>query len=75
MRLLGWFLLGALVAAGEPRRVVLMEELLRVEAMRSRSFDFPLQQQKAGLELSWTVKEPGASVRVLVIDRKASNSA
>ena len=75
MRLLGLFFLGALVAAGEPRRVVLMEVLLRVEAMRSRSFDFPLQQQKAGLELSWTVKEPGATVRVLVIDRRASNSA
>lgn len=75
MRLSGWLLFAAGLAMAEPRRVILLEELLRIDAMRSRSYDFPLHQQKAGLDLRWTVKEPGGSVRVLVIDRKAASPA
>jgi len=75
MRLLAAFLLLAAGVGAEPRRVILLEELVRIDAMRSRSYDFPLQQQKAALDLNWTVKDPGAAVRVLVIDRRGSSAA
>ena len=75
MRLLALTVLVTAISAGEPRRVVLLEELVRIEAMRSRSYDFPMHQQKAALDLSWTLKDRGTTVRVLVIDRRLSSPA
>jgi hypothetical protein len=65
----------AMLAVAEPRRVVLFEELVRIEALRSRSFELQLPQQKAALELGWSVKQPGGAVRVLVVDRRSGTTA
>ena len=75
MRLLVLAVLVGAVLGAEPRRVVLLEELIRIDAMRSRSYDIPMRQQKAGLDLSWTLKDRGTTVRVLVIDRRVSSPA
>ncbi len=75
MRWIGFVSLFACSAFAEPRRVVLLEELVRIEALRSRSYELPLPQQKAALDLHWNVKPPGEAVRVLVVDRNASATA
>lgn len=74
MRLLAAVLWLAVSATGEPRRVVLLEELVRVEALRSRSYELPLPQQKAALELHWSVKEPAGAVRLLVLEQGATGA-
>lgn len=75
MRWIGFVSLFACSAFAEPRRVVLLEELIRIEALRSRSYELPLPQQRAALEVNWSVKQAGAAVRVLVVDRKAPSTA
>ncbi len=75
MKWLGFVSLLACSAFAEPRRVVLLEELVRIDALRSRSYELPLPQQNAALELQWNVKQAGAAVRVLVVDRNASATA
>lgn len=62
------FLLLPLMAAGivnaEPPRVVLLHELLRVEAMERKSVVvFPLEQQDANLEVKFASKRGGEGVR------------
>lgn len=75
MKRIGFVSLLVCSAFAEPRRVVLLEELVRVDALRSRSYEMPLPQQKAALELQWSVKDPGGAVRILVVDRNASVTA
>lgn len=67
MRLLLLVLLGAALLPGEPRRVVLVEELVRVEAMERKTVVlFPLAQQDAQLEVKFSAKHEGEGVRVAV---------
>jgi len=75
MKWIGFVSLLAISVSAEPRRVVLLEELVRIDALRSRSYELPLPQQKAALDLRWSVKHSGGSVRVLVVDRQASVTA
>lgn len=61
----------ALAAAGfasaEPSRAVLLQELLRVEAMERKPVVlFPLAQQDAQLEVKFTSKRGGEGVRLAV---------
>ncbi len=62
-------LLVALAVAAEPKRVVLVEETVRLEAMQQRVVaEFPLEQQAAVLELSYqAVKGAGEGLRVIVL--------
>lgn len=56
-------------AAAPPQRVVLMEELIRVEAgKRQTALRFPLQQQSALLEVQFQLREGVEGVRVLIHD-------
>jgi hypothetical protein len=61
-------------AGAEPRRVVLLEELVRLEALGARGYELPLPQQKAVLELRWSVKAPGGAVRIVVADTHAGST-
>ena len=61
----------ALLAAGfvnaEPPRVVLLQELLRLEAMERKSvLMFPLEQQDVQLEVKFASKRGGDGVRLAV---------
>lgn len=69
---IGFVSLFAGLAFAEPRRVVLLEELIRIDALRSRSYELPLPQQKAALDLRWSVKQPEGAVRVVVVERQAN---
>jgi hypothetical protein len=62
-------LLLALPLAAEPKRVVLIEETVRLEAMQQRVVaEFPLAQQGAMLELNYqAVKGAGEGLRVIVL--------
>ena len=72
---IGFVSLVACLAWAEPRRVVLLEELVRIDALRSRSYELPLPQQKAALDLRWSVKYPEGAVRVYVVDRRSNANA
>ena len=61
----------ALMAVGfvtaEPPRVVLLHELVRLEAMERKSVvQFPLEQQDANLEVKFASKRGGEGVRLTV---------
>jgi hypothetical protein len=75
MKWIGFVSFLTVSAFAEPRRVVLLEELVRIDALRSRSYELPLPQQKAALDVQWSVKQPGGAVRILVVDRAASATA
>jgi len=65
---MNWLLL-ALIAArfanAEPPRIVLIHELVRLEAMERKSVvAFPLQQQDANLEVKFASKRGGEGVRL-----------
>ena len=62
-------LLFSMLLAAEPKRVVLVEETVRLEAMQQRVVaEFPLEQQAAVLELSYqAVKGAGEGLRVIVL--------
>lgn len=74
LRGLGFVSLFLSFAGAEPRRVVLLEELVRLEALGARGYELPLPQQKAALELRWSVKAPGEAVRILVADPHAGTT-
>ncbi len=60
-------LLLACCAMAEPRRVMLMQELMRVEAMERKTvLLFPLAQQGAQLEVKFTSRQEGEGVRMAV---------
>jgi hypothetical protein len=66
-------LFGLLAAAGifaEPQRVVLLQELIRLEAMERKTVVmFPLEQQDAQLEVKFASKRGGEGVRLHVFAR------
>ena len=67
MRSLWLTLLAAGFANAEPQRVVLLQELVRVEAMERKSVVmFPLEQQDANLEVKFASKRGGEGVRFAV---------
>lgn len=67
MRWLSLALLSAGFAHAEPVRVVLLQELLRVEAMARKAVVlFPLEQQDAQLEVQFASKRGGEGVRLAV---------
>lgn len=72
LRRLGFVSLFLSVACAEPRRVVLLEELVRLDALGARRYELPLPQQKAALALRWSVKAPGEAVRIVVVDSHAA---
>lgn len=54
----------------EPQRVVLMQELVRVEAMERKTLlVFPLSQQGAQLEVKFASKRGGEGVRLAVFEK------
>ena len=67
-------LLVALALSAEPKRVVLIEETVRLEAMQQRVVaEFPLEQQAAVLELNYqAVKGAGEGLRVIVLANGAA---
>jgi hypothetical protein len=75
MKRLGFVSLFAVLVCAEPRRVVLLEEFVRIEALGARTYELPLPQQKAALELRWSVKSPGEGVRLVVFDRQGSRTS
>ncbi|MBL8240230.1 MAG: hypothetical protein JNM66_22610 [Bryobacterales bacterium] len=55
----------AAAAMADPHRVVLLQELVRLEAMEKKTVvQFPLQQQAAQLEMRFESKRGGEGVRV-----------
>ncbi|MFN0102333.1 MAG: hypothetical protein ACKV2U_09610 [Bryobacteraceae bacterium] len=67
MRWLWLAILGAGFASAEPHRVVLVQELVRVEAMERKVVVlFPLEQQGAQLEVKFASKRGGEGVRLAV---------
>jgi len=62
-------LLAALALTAEPKRVVLIHETVRLEAMQQRVVaEFPLEQQAATLELNYQgVRGAGEGLRVIVM--------
>ena len=75
MRRLVLLLLAAAGGMAEPQRVVLLQELIRLEAMERRTvMMFPLEQQGAQLEVKFASKRGGEGVRLAVYDR-GSNQA
>ena len=71
-----WLLLAFMAASfvnAEPTRVVLLHELVRVEAMERKSVVlFPLEQQDANLEVNFASKRGGEGVR-LTLSATGSN--
>ena len=73
MRLLPLAFLACVSASAEPTRAVLVQELVRLEAMERKTVVmFPLAQQDAQLEIKFTSKRGGEGVRVAVY-AEASN--
>ena len=67
MKLLLLALLACAFAGAEPSRAVLVQELVRVEAMERKSVvAFPLAQQDAQLEIKFASKRGGEGVRLAV---------
>jgi len=70
MKWIATALLAAWATMAAPQRVVLLEELVRVEAMERKTVVlFPLQQQGAQLEAKFNSKRGGEGVRLLVYAR------
>lgn len=70
-----WILLLLALAPGwaEPHRVVLLQELVRLDAMERRTIImFPLEQQDAELELKFTSKLGGEGVRAALFAQEDS---
>lgn len=62
-----FFLFCGFVAAAAPQRVLLVEDLVRLEAMERRTIViFPLEQQAAELEVRFSSKRGGEGVRLAV---------
>jgi hypothetical protein len=63
------------IFGAEPQRVVLVQELIRLEAMEKRTVVmFPLEQQGAQIEVNFNSKRGGEGVRAAVY-AKGSNQA
>lgn len=57
----------------EPQRVVLMEEMVRLEAMERRTVvQFPLEQRNAQLDIRFDTKTGGDGVQLLVYEAGAT---
>eukprot|EP00456_Euglypha_rotunda_P026976 TRINITY_DN21639_c0_g1_i3.p2 TRINITY_DN21639_c0_g1~~TRINITY_DN21639_c0_g1_i3.p2 ORF type:complete len:176 (-),score=46.74 TRINITY_DN21639_c0_g1_i3:25-552(-) len=73
MRSLVLFTLCAGALAAEPQRLLLVQELIRAEAMEKKTVVlFPLEQQGAQLEVKFASKQGGEGVRMAVYS-KGSN--
>jgi hypothetical protein len=66
-------LAAAVCGWAEPHRLVLLQELVRLEAMERRTIImFPLEQQDAELELKFTSKLGGEGVRAAIFAQEDS---
>ena len=66
-------LAAAVCGWAEPHRVVLLQELVRLDAMERRTIImFPLEQQEAELELKFTSKLGGEGVRAALFAQEDS---
>lgn len=66
-------MIGIGLAGAEPRRVVLVQELVRVEAMERKTVVlFPLEQQGAQLEVKFASKHGGEGVRMAVYEKDST---
>jgi hypothetical protein len=67
MKWVGFALFASSIAAADPSRVVLLQELVRVEAMeRKQVMLFPLEQQDAQLEIKFVSRRGGEGVKLAV---------
>ncbi len=65
-------ILATAAAVAEPQRVVLVQELVRLEAMERKTVVlFPLEQQDAQLEVKFASKRGGEGVRMAVFEAGA----
>lgn len=71
-----WFRIGLLAAGlhAQDRSVVLMDETVRVDAGRTRTFEFQVAKDNSFAEIEWEVKTPDADVSVN-IEKKGSNES
>jgi len=75
MRLLLLSLLAASALFAEPQRIVLLQELVRLEAMERKTLlVFPLEQQGAQVELKFTSQRGGEGVRMSVYQRGSTEA-
>jgi hypothetical protein len=75
MKRLILLVLAAAAVAAESQKVVLLQELIRLEAMERRTvMVFPLEQQGAQLEVKFASKQGGEGVRVAVYTKGANQA-
>lgn len=75
MRFLLFAALAALCLTAEPQRIVLLQELVRLEAMEHKTLlVFPLEQQGAQVEMKFTSQRGGEGVRMAVFQRGSTQA-